>query len=35
MVQHFAATINQLIGNVMMPFITDALPRNLLVDGKR
>ena len=30
--EHFAATINQLKGQVTMLFITHALPKNLLVD---
>jgi subfamily B ATP-binding cassette protein HlyB/CyaB len=30
--EHFAATINQLKGQVTMLFITHALPNNLLVD---
>ncbi len=30
--EHFAATINQLKGEVTMMFITHAMPKNLLVD---
>jgi subfamily B ATP-binding cassette protein HlyB/CyaB len=31
--EHFAATVNQLRGNVTMLFITHALPKNLQVDS--
>jgi subfamily B ATP-binding cassette protein HlyB/CyaB len=31
--EHFAKTINQLKGKVMMLFITHALPKTLVVDG--